>query len=264
VTEIKEIKRKKEPRRPRRMAALQQRQLRVPRTGLHEQAAIRLRALIVHGEFQPGQPLLEADLSEALGLSRTPLREALKQLAAEGLVELRLNRTAVVAPLQRDELIELFEAVGGIERCAAELAATRMEPCDVERLEELQERIERLHDHGELRDYFETNQQIHTAIVDFARNAVLKATHEVLLARAERARFFALSLLGRWDESVQEHREILAALKAGDAGDAGRLLGNHVLRTGQIVAETLGGNEGAGGPDARVNTRDRATRKDGQ
>jgi DNA-binding GntR family transcriptional regulator len=236
----------------------------VPRTGLHEQAATRLRALIVHGELPPGQPLLEADLSEALGISRTPLREALKQLAAEGLVELHLNRSAVVAPFRRDELTELFEAIGGIERCAAELAATRMVPSDVERLEALQERIEWHRDHGKLRDYFKTNQQIHTAIVDFARNAVLKATHEVLLARAERARFFALSVLGRWDESVREHREILAALKAGDADHAGRSLGRHVLRTGQIVAETLGGKEGADTPDARVNMRGRTTRKAGQ
>lgn len=231
------------------MTALQRRRLRVPRTGLHEQAADRLRALIVLGELGPGQQLLETDLSEALGISRTPLREALKQLAAEGLVEQRLNRSAIVAPFRSDDLGDLFETISGIERCAAELAATRMVVRDVERLEALQQRIERYHDHGELRDYFETNQQIHTAIVEFARNAVLKATHEVLLARAERARFFALSVRGRWDESVREHREILAALKAGDAPRAGRLLGHHVRRTGQIVAETLDGEDAA--PEAR-------------
>jgi DNA-binding GntR family transcriptional regulator len=240
------------------------RQLRVPRTGLHEQAAMRLRNLIVHGELPPGQPLPEGDLSEALGISRTPLREALKQLAAEGLVELHLNRSAVVTPFRREELNDLFEAVSGVERCAAELAATRMAARDVEQLEALQERIERYHDHGELRDYFETNQQIHTAIVDFARNAVLKATHEVLLARAERARFFALSVLGRWDESVREHRDILAALKAGDADHAGRLLGGHVSRTGQVVTETLDGMADTGAPDARVNTRGGVTGKAGR
>lgn len=234
---------RKTPKRRNGVTALQRRALRVPRTGLHEQAAKKLRTLIVRGDLLPGAPLLEVNLSEALGISRTPLREALKQLAAEGLVELRLNRGAVVAPLRREELTELFEAVSGIERCAAELAAQRMTTSDVERLEALQRRIERHHDRGELRAYFEINQQIHSTIVDFARNSVLKASHEALLARAERARFFALSAHGRWDESVREHRQILAALKARDAERAGRLLGQHVRRTGETVAEALTNKE---------------------
>jgi DNA-binding GntR family transcriptional regulator len=221
------------------VSSLQRRALRVPRTGLHEQAARKLRALIVRGDLSPGEALLEVSLSEALGISRTPLREALKQLAAEGLVELRLNRGAVVAPLRPDELIELFEAVSGIERCAAELAAHRMTASDMQRLEALQKRIERHHGRGELRDYFEANHQIHSAIVGFARNSVLKASHEALLARAERARFFALAADGRWDESVHEHRQILAALRARDAEQAGRLLGQHVRRTGEIVADRV-------------------------
>ena len=229
----------KEPKRRRSVTALQRRALRVPRTGLHEHAARKLRTLIVRGDLLPGESLLEVNLSEALGISRTPLREALKQLAAEGLVELQLNRSAVVAPLRRDELTELFEAVSGIERCAAELAAIRMTAPDVERLEALQMRIERHHRRGELRDYFELNQQIHGAIVGFARNSVLKASHDALLARVERARLFALSADGRWEESVREHKQILAALKARDAERAGRLLAHHVRRTGEIVADTL-------------------------
>jgi DNA-binding GntR family transcriptional regulator len=261
---VTETKAKAEPKRRRRVTALQRRRLRVPRTGLHEQAATRLRLLIVRGDLAPGQQLLETDLSDALGVSRTPLREALKRLASEGLVELRLNRSAIVAPLRRDELAELFEAMSGIERCAAELAATRMVARDVERLEALQARIEWHHDRGELRDYFEINQQIHGAIVDFARNGVLKATHDALLPRAERARFFALSVHGRWDESVREHQEILAALKAGDADRAGRLLGHHVRRTGDIVAATLDVRaDGTGAAKAQRNIRATITRKAG-
>lgn len=249
--------------RPRDLTALPRRSLRVPRAGLHEQAATRLRLLIVRGDLAPGQQLLEADLSDALGVSRTPLREALKQLASEGLVELRLNRSAIVAPLRREELTELFEALSGIERCAAELAATRMEPRDVEQLEALQASIERHHGRGEMRHYFEINQQIHRTIVGFARNGVLKAMHEVLLPRAERARFLGLSVLGRWDESVRDHHEILEALKAGDASRAGQLLGHHVRRTGEVVASALVQADDADAAKPRRNIRAAMTRKAG-
>jgi DNA-binding GntR family transcriptional regulator len=259
-----ETKAKTRPKRPRDVAALPRRLLRVPRTGLHEQAATRLRLLIVRGDFAPGQQLLEADLSDALGVSRTPLREALKQLASEGLVELRLNRTAIVAPLRRDELTELFEALSGIERCAAELAATRMEPRDLDQLDALQASIEWHHGRGEMRHYFEINQQIHRAIVGFARNGVLKATHDVLLPRAERARFFGLSVLGRWDESVRDHQEILEALKAGDASRAGQLVGRHVRRTGEVVASALPVQaDDADAAKPRRNVRAAMTRKAG-
>ena len=215
------------------------RRLRLQRTGLHEDATARLRSLIIRGDLAPGEPLIEADLSEALGISRTPLREALKLLASEGLVELRLNRSAIIAPIRQDEIEELFEAVSGIERVAAELAALRMTERDLEKLHHLQERMERLHYTGKLRDYFELNQQIHGFIVACSRNRALKATHDWLLGRVERARLFALSSQSRWDESVQEHRALLAALKQRNADRAGRVLAQHVVRTGVVVREIL-------------------------
>jgi DNA-binding GntR family transcriptional regulator len=172
------------------------------------------------------------------------LREALKLLAAEGLVELRLNRSAIVAPLRPEEVAELFEAVSGIERISAELAATRMTARDLQKLESLQERMERHHDCGELREYFELNQQIHRFIVSCARNGPLRGTHEALLARVERARFFALSSQGRWEESVREHRDVLRALAERDGDKAGRLLAHHVHRTGDVVSEVLHADAG--------------------
>ena len=213
--------------------------LRVPRAGLHEQAAARLRMLIVRGDLAPGEPLMEVELSGLLGVSRTPLREALKLLAAEGLVELRLNRSAVVAPVRCEEIAELFEAVSGIERIAAELAAVRMTARDLQRLRDLHERMERFHRGGELRDYFDLNQQIHNFIVACAGNNALKSTHDTLMARVERARFLALSSRPRWDELVREHVEILEALENREGERAGKLLAHHVQRTGQVVNDAL-------------------------
>jgi DNA-binding GntR family transcriptional regulator len=235
--------------RPRRHGrlALNGRRLRVNRAALHEQAAGRLRHLIVQGDLAPGAALGEAELSEALGISRTPLREALKLLAAEGLIELRPNRSARIVPLRPEEVNELFEAVGGVERVAAELAATRITRRELQRLRSLQARMERHHEAGELEDYFQLNQQIHGLIVAAAKNGVLKATHEWLLGRVERARYFALSSRDRWDRSVEEHREILAALEAGDAQRAGETLARHVRRTGQVVNEILSRRPDAAG-----------------
>ena len=212
----------------------------VDRAALHARAAERLRAMIVRGELAPGEAIGEAELCAALGMSRTPLREALKLLAAEGLVDLKANRGARVASLRAEETDGLFEAVAGIERIAAELAARRADARALRGLRALQDRIERHHGRGELGDYFALNQRIHQEIVAAAGNAALAAAHGSLLARAERARLFAVTASSaRWSESVDEHREILAALEARDAERAGRALERHVLRTGEVVRAAL-------------------------
>ena len=213
---------------------------RVDRAGLHARAAERLRAMIVRGDLAPGAAIGEAELCAALGMSRTPLREALKLLSTEGLVDLKANRSARVALLRAEETDELFEAVAGIERIAAELAARRADTRTLRGLRALQDRIERHHGRGELADYFALNQRIHREVVAAAGNAALAAAHSSLLARAERARLFAIAASSaRWSESVDEHREILAALEARDAERAGRALERHVLRTGEVVQAAL-------------------------
>src|SRR6476620_5935910 len=109
------------------------------RVALHEQARDRLRTLIVRGDLAPGVAILETKLSEELGISRTPLREALKLLAAEGLLELRSNRSAQIAPLRPVEIDEIFEVISALEGIAAELAASRMTSAELRRLTQLQD-----------------------------------------------------------------------------------------------------------------------------
>jgi DNA-binding GntR family transcriptional regulator len=210
-----------------------------PRRGPHDQAAERLRALIVEGTLPAGAALVETELSAALGISRTPLREALKLLAVEGLVELRPNRSPRVAELRPDAVTELFEAIAAIERAAAELAAARITPAELERLRRYQAEMEAHHAAGELAPYFALNQRIHALIVSCARNTPLREAHEALHARAEIARRRALDSRARWDESVAEHRAILAALEARDAAGAGRLLADHVGHTGTALLAGL-------------------------
>lgn len=211
----------------------------IRRSSLHDTVADRLRDMIVDGTLPAGERIHEQSLCDAFGISRTPLREALKVLASEGLVELRTNRGARVAALTEAELAELFEALSGLERHAAELAAARATAGELAALRTLYERMEREWQRGRRTAYAKLNNDIHRTIVELAKNATLAGMHTALMTKLRRARYMALMSNARWDEAVREHRAILAALEARDAGDAGRLMGAHVQRTGEVVRRQL-------------------------
>lgn len=207
--------------------------------GLSTRAAERLRSLIIQGHLLPGQQIAEGTLSAALGISRTPLREALRQLAGQGLVVLRPNRGALVAPLDPEAVQALFETLSGIERLAAECAAERGSEADLRRLASLQIKLRHERDAHKLSSYFGANQRIHLLIVKMAANPTLSEVHASLFPRAERGRFLALEYRGRWDESIVEHEAILNALRRRNAVEAGKLLAVHVAHTGEAVIHGL-------------------------
>jgi DNA-binding GntR family transcriptional regulator len=222
---------------------------RLRRANLHERAANQMRGMIVEGKLSPGAAIVEAELCEVLGISRTPLREAVKLLAAQGLVELRPNRSARVAPLDAAHITDLFEALGNLERISAEYAAQRLTLAELSDLRAMQERMERHYESGDLVAYFAVNQAIHSFILAGARNATLIEMHRWLFARAERARYFALGSHSRWVESIQEHRGILAALEARNSQEAGRLLAIHVQHTGTGVLAMLARSQDLAGQE---------------
>jgi DNA-binding GntR family transcriptional regulator len=213
-----------------------------PRPALHEEAYLTLRRRIIFCQLRPGDNIGEAAVSGVLGISRTPLREALKLLAAEGLVELRAHRGAFVMPIREAEIPAIFEVCAGLERLGAECAAQRMTGDDLAQLRALQAEMEAHYAAAAREAYFEVNQRIHTAIVAAARNEVLTTAHQRIFARAERVRFFALEADDRWGASVPEHQDILAALEARDGAQAGALMAAHVIRTGERVLCMLQSN----------------------
>ena len=211
------------------------RRSRVPPSLAHG-AVDTLRRLIVASALPPGQPLNETQLVARLGVSRTPIREALKLLSREGLVLLRRNRAAIVAPLDGENLCHLFEAETMIESTAAGLAAERRSDAAIARLDRLQERMENAEASGDREAYIRINQQVHALIVQASGNPALTEMHQGLIGRLQRARNVALAQQGRVEESILEHRAILDALRRRDADAARRLMGSHVGRTGDIVA----------------------------
>jgi DNA-binding GntR family transcriptional regulator len=211
----------------------------IRRHSLHDTVADRLRDMIADGTLPAGERIHEQTLCEAFGISRTPLREALKVLANEGLVELRANRGSRVAALTAAEMADLFEALWGVERHAAELAAAKATTDELAMLRALHDRMEREWRRGRRTAYAKLNNQIHRTIVELARNATLLGIHTTIMTKLRRARYMALMSNDRWDEAVREHRTILAALEARDSLEAGRCLAEHVRRTGEVVCGEL-------------------------
>lgn len=212
---------------------------------LERQAVQALRKMIIFAELAPGELLPEGEIGLQLGISRTPMREALKTLAAEGLVELRPHRRARVSALNAMEVEDLFEVMSELEGMAARKAANHIQPAVLERLEMLQNQMETHFRSGKLKEYFNVNQTIHRLVVEAAENSVLTATHDWLLGRAERARFLALQAPQRWNDSLREHRNILNCLKRGDGEEACRLTAQHVRRTGEIISKRIADSQGS-------------------
>ena len=211
----------------------------ISRQSLHGQVAERLRDMVVHGELTPGEKVPVAALSQTLGVSLTPLREALKVLAEEGLVELTPNRGARVIPYTANEAEALFEVIAGLESLAAELAAGRMSNDELAHLEESHNQM-RSYFEAENRDlYFELNSHIHETIVKFSSNDILINTHAKLMVRANRGRYIAIIDPQRWREAMAEHEAVMEAFRQRDAEQARRIWRVHLLRSGQAVHNAL-------------------------
>lgn len=207
---------------------------------LHAEVLDRLRELIMHGELAPGTKLNERVLCEQLGISRTPLREAIKSLASEGLVELLPNRGAIVAPLEAARLQQIFAVLEALEALAGELACRNATDEQLREIRALHFEMLAHHARHELGEYFRCNQEIHTRIIEASGNEPLAQIYRSLNANARRARYMANLSQERWDQAVAEHEDILDALTRRDATRLQRLLREHLERKLTLVMEALG------------------------
>ncbi len=213
--------------------------LTIDRRPLAEQAVSILRDMIVEGALASGSRLNERILSERLGISRTPLREALKTLATEGLVTLLPNRRAVVAVIDVEELAEIFEVLGALEGLAGELACARASDADIAAIAALHDQMRVHYSRGELAEYFRRNQQIHERIVGAAGNAALRDAYGKLGGRVRRARYMANLSNERWAKAMDEHEQILDALRRRDAPRIRDLLSRHLKNKFEVVRGAL-------------------------
>lgn len=212
----------------------------IRRPTLHDEVVGRLRDLIVEGALAGGTRIHEGRLCEQLGVSRTPLREALKVLANEGLVDLLPNRGAVVRPVTAKDTRDMLRVLGRLEALAGELACANATDAEIAELRAVHDRMLELHAAGNTMEYFKLNQAIHTGIVRIARNPALQSVHENLQARVKRIRFVPHDFGVAPAEPVREHERMMEALVARDGKRLGQLLDEHMEMTWVRVQRSLG------------------------
>ena len=196
---------------------------------LYEQVAERLRTRIYAHELAPGGWIDEQALALEYGISRTPLREALKVLAAEGLVVLKPRRGCYVTQLSEQDIDEVFPVMALLEGRVAEMAARRATSADFSRLAAIHEELEKHAAANNADRFFEANQRFHTALQEIAGNHYLAQLIDDARKVIKLTRRDSLRLEGRLKQSLEEHRDILEALRAKDAALARQRMHDHLL-----------------------------------
>lgn len=204
---------------------------------MHEQVAQQLRDLIFAGELSPGTFVDETRLCEQLDISRTPLREALKVLTAEGLIRHEPRRGCFVNEVTEQDLDDIFPVIALLEgRCAYE-AALQASDADIEALHALHDQLERSAAHNSIQDYYAANYAIHEAIIAIAGNKWLAQVIRDLRKILKLARLQQLNAPGRLTQSLAEHMAIFAALKARDAQGAEAAMRTHLTRQREALRQ---------------------------
>ncbi|WP_282153053.1 GntR family transcriptional regulator [Ruegeria atlantica] len=211
----------------------------INRPTLHEELVERLRNLVVEDVLKPGEKVPEKQLCDSLGVSRTPLREALKVLASEGFVVLQANRGARVASVTREELENTFPVLATLEQLAGELACQHMNSAEIQQIERRHNDMLKAYKSRDRQAYFKANQDIHQALIRGARNDILESHHKLLAARVRRARFMANLSDERWAQAIDEHEAMMELLRARDADGLGKSMKLHMVNKLSALVKAL-------------------------
>jgi DNA-binding GntR family transcriptional regulator len=204
---------------------------------LHEDVVSRIREILLDGDIAPGARIPERELCDRLQISRTPLREALKVLAAEGLVQLLPNRGSRAARLTDKDMRDLFQVCQGLEALAGELACERITDAEIAAIADTHAVMAQHYRDGELVPYYRCNRAIHEAIVAAADNPVLTALYNSVTARIRRARYVTPMTPQRWAQAVAEHDAILNAVQRRDGLGLAHILRTHLQHKREEVLQ---------------------------
>ncbi len=202
---------------------------------LHQEVAKRIRELIRSGELRRGQKIDEKALCESMGVSRTPVRESLRILHSEGLIDLIPHRGAYVSRPCIEDIQEMFDVMSTLEGMCARLAVEKTAPSDLKTMESLHDKLEQCYAEWDHRGYLEHNEVLHLFVQELAGNKILNDVIDGLRRKILLYRHEQLYRPERFHQSVQEHREILDSFQRGDAATAESAMKRHLLNQGKAL-----------------------------
>lgn len=208
----------------------------IQQRSLYLDVADRVRELIEQGDLAPGERISEKQLCEWFGVSRTPLREALKVLASEGLVELLPNRGARVVRLTLKMVKDTYDLMGALEGLSGELACQNISDEGIRAIRALHDEMLRHYRERNLPDYFRVNQRIHEGILAASGNEVLQETYSNLNQRVKRVRYSKKMTDDFWRKAVQDHEHMILALEARDGRRLGQILRDHLCNKLEVAS----------------------------
>jgi DNA-binding GntR family transcriptional regulator len=211
----------------------------IQRTALHDTLVTRLRDMIIEGELPPGARMHESQLGEQLGVSRTPLREAIKYLASEGLVELIPSRGAIVKRFSGKDVHDMLIVLKSLEELAGGLACVTATDEEIAKVRQLHDEMQECYNSRDRLRYYKLNQAIHTEITQLAHNQALSSMQAVLQSRLKRIRFIGHEGPEKWEAAMAEHQEMIVALEARDGKALAKVLGRHLLNAWQRVKDAI-------------------------
>lgn len=212
---------------------------------LREKILETIREAILKGALKPGEKVAEPELAERFGISRTPIREAFRQLESEGYLTVIPRKGAVVTALSERDVEEFYAIKSILEGYAARMAAENLTDKDVERLEAINDRLKQLAKEGDIKTFFRVHNEFHDLFIRAAGNEKLTELINQLVMKFNRPRMASLSLPGRMEISVKEHEKIIEAFKNRDAELADNLVKKTAAYGAQVLIHSMGGEEGS-------------------
>ncbi len=210
----------------------------IERVPLHEEVTHRLRDMIVSLRLRPGERIQELEVAQLLGVSRTPVREAIKVLTAEGLVELLPLRGAIVKAFSAKDASDMLEVIALLETHAGERACQASQD-RIDAILQMHQEMKVFFESRQRLEYFALNQRIHEALIALADNDTLSMTHATLSKRMRSLRYSGNATAENWTAAMAEHEQMMTALAARDGQALSRTMGEHIRNTWPRIKDVV-------------------------
>ncbi|QEM67153.1 GntR family transcriptional regulator [Geobacter sp. FeAm09] len=204
---------------------------------LREKILENIRDAIISGALKAGSRVSEPDLAERYGISRTPIREAFRQLESEGYLTVIPRRGAVVSDFSEKDVEDFYAIKSILEGYAARRACEKLTPRELDRLQSINDRLAELAAHNDIKTFFKVHNDFHDVFIKAADNEKLRELINSLVTRFQRLRLMSLSLPGRMDNSVQEHEKIIEAFRSKNVEAAEMLVRKNAVYGGQALMD---------------------------